>query len=361
LPGPHVGCTVHVPPTGPGVQVSPDGAQSRHCWPNSPHWFVPVPGRQALPWQHPEQLPGPHVGTLVQKPPTIGVCWHCSPKLWQSWHCWPNTPQAVLLLPVMQTFPSQQPEQLPGPHVVVGEQKPPGALHTSPESAQFWHCWPALPQKFSAIPLRQVLPSQHPEQLPGPHPVCGMHIPPVPAVPQVSPRFWQLMHCCPRDPHAVGKAPGSQRFPKQQPEHVVGPHVGWVHEPPLQTWPSTVQLKHPSPATPHAVDWSPATHMSPTQHPLQFVGPQPGVSIMHMCEAGSQMLKPSLRQFWQEKPPVPHDWVENPGWQLPKVSQHPKGQLNGLQLPASDASSPSGDESSPVTSSPGPPSPCATT
>jgi hypothetical protein len=148
----------------------------------------------------------------------------------------------------------------------------------------------------------------------------------------VSPKLVQLMHCWPFTPHDVGRTPGSHRLPKQHPEQLPGPHVGFWQKPFWQERPLMEQLEHVPPPAPHWVAELPMTQRLPEQHPGQLPGPHCCISIMHCCELGSQMLKPSARQFWQDSPPVPQDVVARPSSQPPLMLQQPLGQVKGSQL-----------------------------
>ena len=77
----------------------------------------------------------------------------------------PPVPHAWLVLPVRQVVPSQQPAQVPGPHRLT--------------QLPLWHCVPLgqltqvaplRPQAVSEVPVLQVFPSQQPlGQLVGVH------------------------------------------------------------------------------------------------------------------------------------------------------------------------------------------------
>ena len=80
--------------------------------------------------------------------------WHCVP-LGQATQVTPPVPQAAFVLPVLQVLPSQHPEQL-------------AVVHTH---EPFWHCvplgqatqvTPPVPQAWFVLPALQVLFSQQP-------------------------------------------------------------------------------------------------------------------------------------------------------------------------------------------------------
>jgi hypothetical protein len=150
--------------------------QFSHCEPEKPHCWSTVPARQVLPWQHPAQLPGPHVvgGT---HPPLL----HDSLLGAQSWHDAPPRPHAFADVPSRHVSPTQHPLQFCGPHDGVSVHC--WFEHTSPEPAQFWHCDPAKPHALDDVPAWQALPTQHPGQFAGPH--VGW------------PRHWPLTHVSP--------------------------------------------------------------------------------------------------------------------------------------------------------------------
>ncbi len=142
-----------------------------------------VPGSQ-MPWksQHPEQVPGPQGGVTVHCCPE-----QVSPNSWQSTQAWPPKPQAVVKLPGVHTFPTQQPkEQFSGPQVWPAMHCP-SPLQASPNCSQFVHAPPEIPHDVAELPDRQTLPEQQPGQLPGPHPVVPSQIPPDPDATQLSP------------------------------------------------------------------------------------------------------------------------------------------------------------------------------
>jgi hypothetical protein len=212
----------------------------------------------------------------------------------------------------MHTLFRQQPlGQFPGPQGGA-EQNPPDTplkMHISPDAAQFEHGWPPLPHANGLMPVGlHICPEQHPRpQLFGPHCGCGAQKPPVGNVElHFSPICKQFEHCCPPVPHAVSVLPPfMQRFPEQ--------------------------------------------------HPGQ-PGPHCGITIMHCCEFGSQVLKPSARQFWQATPAVPQAVASRPVWHTPLTSQQPFGQLNESQPPVSG-----GKVSSPGASLKSSPPSCGTT
>jgi hypothetical protein len=72
-----------------------------------------------------------------------------------------------------QLLPTQHPGQLPALHVTgvwqVRSFGWPGGIHVLPVAAQFVHCPPCLPQATESVPVTHVVPSQHPPQFFGPH------------------------------------------------------------------------------------------------------------------------------------------------------------------------------------------------
>ena len=101
-------------------------AQDLQEAPARPQAEVEAPERQVVPWQQPEQLPGPQVGRGVPQTPL----WHCWPLL-QAWHCWPFLPQKLKVVPGLHVPAEQQPEQLAGVQVGGGVPQVP-----------LLHCWP---------------------------------------------------------------------------------------------------------------------------------------------------------------------------------------------------------------------------
>jgi hypothetical protein len=125
----------HAPPT----QLSP-GAHGEHALPPIPHAAVVLPPTQVLPTQQPAQLPGPHVtgGWHVR---SFGwpVGTQMSPIEMQFLQAAPALPHAMLSAPPLHTVPLQQPPQFAGPHVGLPWQVPPPILegtHFCPLAAQ---------------------------------------------------------------------------------------------------------------------------------------------------------------------------------------------------------------------------------
>jgi hypothetical protein len=135
------------------------------------------------------------------------------------------------------------------------------------------HTLPPVPQSLSVVPVWHV---PDPSQQPVVHVVEHVEALQVPAV-QLSPDG-HVVHALPPSPHAVVLVPASQKpSASQQPVgHVAGSHDGPLHAPPVQE------------------------------------------------SAGGHGT-----HAW---PPVPHAEVLVPGSQLPKLSQHPVGQLAGLHV-----------------------------
>lgn len=72
LPGLQVGVW-HVRSFGSpsGAQVFPVAEQSAQAWPPLPQATLSAPMTHVLPWQHPPQFAGPHVGVPVHCPPLV--------------------------------------------------------------------------------------------------------------------------------------------------------------------------------------------------------------------------------------------------------------------------------------------------
>lgn len=82
-------------------------------------------------------------------------------------HWAPATPHAVFWLPTAQmSAPMQQPLQLPGPQFACGVHTPP--VHASLR-AQPLQTWPPFPHAAGVVATTQLLPTQHPGQLPALH------------------------------------------------------------------------------------------------------------------------------------------------------------------------------------------------
>jgi hypothetical protein len=296
--GPHVGCSVHAW----FEQTSPEPAQFRHCAPPKPHAFDDVPTWHELPKQHPGQLLGPHVAWPWHAPLT-----HVSPNARQSWHVAPPKPHVDGVLPLRHVLPMQHPPQFCGPHVVCAVQKPP--LHVSLNARQFWHCMPFSPQALELPPKTQTLPSQHPGQFWGPQNCVGVHA----WFWQTSPKLKQFWHCSPAYPHCVESKPPTQVLPAQHPGQVAGPHAVVPPQTPPEpgvakhAWPLALQLMHSWPPLPHAVLSVPWMHWPPKQQPLQLPGPHVGVVHCPLLQESPSLWQ--CRQIW---PGPPHSFGSPP-------------------------------------------------
>ena len=188
--------------------------------------MLSVPGKQMSPTQHPLQLAAEHAAEPLQAPPVPAstpappgeqLC----PVAEQSTHSSPPVPHVGSRIPSTQMLPTQQPEQLAGPQVVVEVQAPASTLQEVPVLVQSVHVAPPLPQAVGAEPIRQVPPSTPPQQPsqtpPLPHPVAlATHVWLVPS--QEEPTWSQSMQAAPSVPQAVSPMPRWQApFSSQQP------------------------------------------------------------------------------------------------------------------------------------------------
>jgi hypothetical protein len=154
--------------------VAPLDAQLAHVAPPEPHALPRNPASHVPAWsQHPAQLAGPHGAGVTHSCPAQTV-----PPLHVP-HAWPPLPHAASCVPVTHTPPRQHPEHVPGPHV--GSQNP--STHCVPEG-HAWHCTPKVPHTASVSPVKHVVPawSQQPPQLDGPQ-GADVHVPLVQFVP----------------------------------------------------------------------------------------------------------------------------------------------------------------------------------
>ena len=95
---------------------------------------VPPPTHR-LPWQHPNgQVAGPHGPT-----PTHVLPRHVSPSWVQFWQGMPELPHELWLVPLVQALPWQHPPQVVGPHTGLLTHWPKGP-HVSPMARQLVHC-----------------------------------------------------------------------------------------------------------------------------------------------------------------------------------------------------------------------------
>ncbi len=146
----------------------------------------------------------------------------------------------------MHVDPMQQPAQLLGPHEPgVGTHAP--FVHACPRG-HAPHATPPIPHFVSAVPSRQVLPSQHPAQFFDEHSIASAdaHVPP-PASPALSTqiRFCaeQSLQASPLRPQALAAVPSTHApFALQQPAHVDDEHPT---EPSIGSWPSTLPPSRP--------------------------------------------------------------------------------------------------------------------
>lgn len=71
-----------------------------------------------------------------------------------------------------------------------------------------------MPQAFGSVPCTHAWPSQHPGQVPGPHPVEPWQMPPPLGCAWQNPSVdWQFEHVCPNSPHAPDELPGRHTLP----------------------------------------------------------------------------------------------------------------------------------------------------
>jgi hypothetical protein len=135
-------------------------------------------------------------------------------------------------------------------------------------------------------------------------------------------------HAAPPVPQSALAVPGWQ-FPlaSQQPfGQVVAlhPHAPFTHSVPV------AHAIHAAPPVPQSAFMVPASHDVPAQHPVvQFVQ-----SPAQLC---SEHLLPALH-VTHAAPPLPHSALAVPGWHFPLASQHPAGQVIGLQVLSSSSS-----------------------
>lgn len=208
---------------------------------------------QTFPWQQPSgQFSALQVVPPLQRPPVqLSPLPHASQVA-------PPEPQVVVVSPVSQRLPLQQPWQLVALQVLplhwLSEHAPP--VHAL-------HAWPPLPQAEVALPGRQTPLAQHPPQLAGPQLLVPPPPPPVdpPPVP-------------PPEPLPPPVFPRGRQKPRLH--EVSVPH--WA-----QTWPPVPQPSSPVPPR-HA-------SVAGSQHPVQLLG-------LHFAGAGEEHAapKPSIER-----------------------------------------------------------------
>jgi hypothetical protein len=308
-------------------QTSPNAEQLVHCPPPNPQALDDAPATQVLPWQQPNgQVAGLH-GPL----PTHVWPWQVSPSGAQFWHWVPPVPHADWLVPPVHVVPRQHPnghdEGLHGLNVVQA-----WAWQVSPKMAQSWHCPPPTPHAVSTLPPTHRLPWQQPNG----H-VAGEQGPvPTHWLPwQVSPncrQFWQVM---PAKPHCGSMLPGTHVLPRQHPGHVLGLQVCPVWHCPNgpHVSPTARQLTHCWPLIPQAVDELPGRHVLPAQQPEHVAALQP-VCWTH-CWLTQASTGLPLWQFSHACPPAPHSVASVPEKQVLPMQQplHVLKLQTGTTLP----------------------------
>lgn len=214
--------------------------QLLHTPPPVPHALVAVPGWHTFSAQQPVgQFSKLQVEPPAQSPP-LQVC--PAPHALQ---VSPPAPQVVVVRPVSQRLPLQQPWQLPGLQVLPAHRL---SVHAPLHALQVW---PPLPHDEAWLPTWQMPFAQQPAQVCGPHelapPPPPPEPPPVPPVPPprlLLPRGVQkptlqklsaphCVHESPPEPHPTSVVPGEQLpVESQQPEHVAVLHFGVAEEHP---------------------------------------------------------------------------------------------------------------------------------
>jgi hypothetical protein len=302
--------------------MSPGGHGTQDL-PSLPHDVVLLPGSQTpAPLQQPVgQFDALQVGAWQAPPAQLSPDGH-------TMHALPPLPHAVVLVPISQ---KPRASQHPIGQVFASHagplQTPP--VHESP-GGHGKHAWPPVPHAEVLVPdsqlprlsqqplgqlmLLQVIPWQEPalQLSPGGH---GMHaLPPL--------------------PHDPGVLPGSHTpAPLQQPVgHVEALHGIGSQAPPAQRSPGG-HVEHALPPVPHALVLLPDSQKPrPSQQP---------VGQVEALQVGPTHAPPEQESIGghgrQAPPPVPHAVRLVPDWQIPKLSQQPFGQVDGLHVAPSHA------------------------
>jgi hypothetical protein len=305
---------VHFPPE----QESPDG-HGKHADPPVPHADVLVPDSHlpALSQQPVGQLVELHVAPWHEPVTHVSPTGHTEQDA-------PPVPHAPLTVPGWQV-PSRRSQQPVG-HVEAlqggGWQTP--ALQLSPDGHEA-HVKPPVPHAPGLVPVSQKpSASQQPVgQDFGPH-ATPMQTP----VRHESPAGHGT-HAEPPTPHAEVLVPDSQRPAlSQQPiGQVIGLHVAPTHAPIVHTSP-TGQSAHDSPPMPQAAVLVPSWQVPVvSQHPVGQVAALQGEGLQVPLEQVSP-----LGQDTHEVPPVPHAIGLVPVSQKPRASQQPVGQVFASQV-----------------------------
>jgi hypothetical protein len=128
---------------------------------------------------------------------------HTCDDVWQFAHAAPLLPHAVFEVPATHVFPEQHPAgHVAGLHGGGAEHA--WFVHTSAKLMQFAHAVPPDPHAVFCVPMRQMLPEQHPDaQLAGLQETGTVHTPPM----HVS-LTGQGEHGFPIAPHCAGVLPG---------------------------------------------------------------------------------------------------------------------------------------------------------
>lgn len=129
------------------------------------------------------------------------------------------------------------------------------------------HSAPPLPHIDVELPSTHTSPSQQPEQLSGPHVVGARQVPSL----QVCPAL-QLLHRAPPRPHAALVLPATHSPAWQQPLHVCGPQLPDVGTHACATHCSlALHTSQVPPRWPHAVTDTPVTQVPALQQPSGHV------------------------------------------------------------------------------------------
>jgi hypothetical protein len=301
----------------PAVQLSPDG-HAVQVAPPVPHAAFVLPG-----WQTPvmSQQPVGHVMALqvdpLQAPPTqVSVDGQVA-------HVAPPVPQNAVVVPASQIpVLSQQPVGQLAALQGGGLQVP--ALHVSPVGHAV-HVAPPVPHALELDPVSQKPSvSQHPVG----H-VMALHATPTHAPARHASPGGHGSHGKPPAPQAEVLVPASHlpALSQQPVMHVRGLHVRPSQAPVRQASP-VGQASHACPPLPQAVVLVPGWHVpDPSQHPVGHVETLHGVVVqvppLHVSPVGQDV---------HALPPVPQAEVLVPVSQKPSASQHPFGQLVALHV-----------------------------
>jgi hypothetical protein len=305
------------------------------------------PTAQRSPTQHPAQFFAVQEELPTQVPP---VHTWAAPQVP---HCAPLAPHCMLVVPPTQTLSEQHPVQLSGPQGAEQTPPAPSPpmvalVQMSPLALQLSQAAPLPPQAVLSVPGRQTSPTQHPLQLAAEHAADPVHSPPVPA--SASPRVqsWpvaeQSTHSSPPLPQVGSTSPATQMLPTQHPVQLSGPHEVGLQAPasPSQELPLAVQSVHSAPPLPQAVGSVPRRQVPPSTPPQQPSQtpplPQPPVPKTQVWLVPSQEVSLSS-QFVHAAPSVPQVVSPMPRWQVPSESQQPVGQVDAEHGPLSPPAS----------------------